>query len=267
MLKKVMKYDLRASWRICAPLLLASGIVAVVCCALMYFTISLSDLESMIAAMLTVMGFYVIGVVAILILAIVAYFAVFVRYYRSMFTDEGYLTMVLPVKTSILFGAKVLSALVMNVIICAAAIASFLLAVAAPMMLSDISEFSQIWRSLSSMLTSIGIGSTESVAIAVSIINVIVSFVEGIIIVMSSITIGSVLIGRYKIVGSIGIYLAVSFVHSLIMTVCESMFYSYAISSLNIFVLSSAIRTVLAVAFSALLYFISLRALKYKLNI
>ena len=79
MLKKVMKYDIRAMWRTCSPLLLASGLVSIVCCALMYFTISLSDLENMIAAMMTVMGFYMVGIFAVIVMATVCYFAVFVR--------------------------------------------------------------------------------------------------------------------------------------------------------------------------------------------
>ena len=69
MLKKLLKHDLRAMARFSVPMFIASGIISVICCAMLYFTFSFTEeADTFIGAILTVSGFYVMGIMAIAIM-------------------------------------------------------------------------------------------------------------------------------------------------------------------------------------------------------
>ena len=268
MLKKLLKYDLRTMWRFCAPMFIATGLVSVVCCALLYFTISLSDAEGVFAAVMMVNGFYAIGILAIVVMTVISGFMVFYRYYKSMFTDEGYLTMVIPVSTSTLLNAKLLSSLIFTAIITVVSAVSLCIAVIIPISLNDPSLVASLWKMLKSVIPALSYGSLEAWVVITVVIRYLLIFVEGVIIMIASITVGAILINKYKLLGAICMYLAVDLVHSILISITDFVFILfpdayYAVAAL----VSNAIRIVLAAAFSALLYFLSLHTLKKKLNI
>ena len=95
MLKKLLKYDMRDMRSRSVPLFIASAATALICCALLYFSLSFSS-DYFNFAILAVSGLYAVGIIAIVALFVVNYFFALARYYKSFFTDEGYLNMVIP---------------------------------------------------------------------------------------------------------------------------------------------------------------------------
>ena len=267
MLNKIIKYDFRTMWRICAPMFIATGIVSVICCALLYFTLSFSSGENVLAAMMMATGFYVIGIFAIFAMSVICEFVVFYRYYKSMFTDEGYLTMVIPVGTATLLNAKLISSLLFTLIVMAVGAVGIGIAVAIPISLNDPSILVGFFDILKAAIPALSYGSLEAWAIIVMSVRSLFSLVEGVVITISAITVGAILMSRYKILGAICMYLAISFVHSIIVNLSNMLFAfteGYFVAEL---LLSNVIGIVISAAFSVVLYILSYNTLKKKLNI
>ncbi len=115
MLRKVLKHDLGAVWKlwtiISATLLLLS-VIAGLCLR----DIMIPDPGPTHYGPMTIMSVLglVLTILFIVAYAIISYFYIIYRYYQSFFTDEAYLTFTLPVKRSTLYNSKLLSAFIWN---------------------------------------------------------------------------------------------------------------------------------------------------------
>lgn len=122
---KLMKYELRASMRVLAPLwgaLLVLGILNRV--VLMSETMQ-EFWNGIPAVLLTIL--FVVGVVASSLTCVVF---LILRFYRSFMKDEGYLMFTLPVKTGQLLNAKLISAYLLTLttgLVCIGGVALMLL--------------------------------------------------------------------------------------------------------------------------------------------
>lgn len=111
MLRKLLKYDLRAVWSTCWGALPAmAGCTAVAIIASRALEADSYSLE-VLWIMLMALSFFGImaGLAAIEI-------TVFTRFFKNLFTDEGYLTFTLPVKRSTLLMSKTLNAFICGAI-------------------------------------------------------------------------------------------------------------------------------------------------------
>lgn len=107
MLKKCLKYDLRAIFRLWLILSIIVISVAVVFGALTkgFETSDDMPLLQALLALLLIPSMMALAVYPSAIMVIIS-----VRYYTSFYTDEGYLTFTLPVKRSTLYNSKLISA-------------------------------------------------------------------------------------------------------------------------------------------------------------
>ena len=112
MLGKLIKYENRNVKKALLPL--ALGIILVSILGTIMLKISLFTSEnfqpgSVIATVLSTGSSLMLGfsILAIISAIFVAFFLIYQRYYRSMFTDEGYLTFTLPVKPNQILFSKI----------------------------------------------------------------------------------------------------------------------------------------------------------------
>lgn len=111
MLGKVIKHDLRAS----------SPLYGVACAIALFFALAAvinragnNDFSYLRSAPFLITG----CTIAILVLVILFLVHTALRYQKSMYGDEGYLTFTLPVRTAELVGGKFIAAAVWGIIIC-----------------------------------------------------------------------------------------------------------------------------------------------------
>lgn len=106
MLKKCLKYDLRETFKMWWPFMLAGTAAAGVTGLLFGIMMAFAEDSSYVAlASLPAMLFYILTIICIFVATVVPY----IRYYTHFFGKESYLTFTLPVKRSTLFTSKVLS--------------------------------------------------------------------------------------------------------------------------------------------------------------
>lgn len=110
MLKKLLKYDLRAIFRLWWIAALVSVGIAVLGGFAQSLIYNYPDVPNPISTIAGIMVFFtyftMVG------LALLTQILIFIRYYRNFFTDEGYLTFTLPAKRETLLNSKVLAGLI-----------------------------------------------------------------------------------------------------------------------------------------------------------
>lgn len=107
MLKKVLKYDLRAVFRIWWIVALISVGLAVLGgfgASLLEYAEELPFFLLAIAGIVQFLAYF-----SMLGLILLTQILIFIRFYKNFFTDEGYLTFTLPVKRETLFNSKVIT--------------------------------------------------------------------------------------------------------------------------------------------------------------
>ena len=134
MLKKLLKYDLRAIFRYWWILAISSIGLSFVggLCLRTIITSAENDPNAII--MLVAMLGMIAAVVGLSAFFIVTEILIFVRFYKNFFTDEGYLTFTLPVKRSQLLNSKLITtmAATLATIVAVAADVLILLAIGVP---------------------------------------------------------------------------------------------------------------------------------------
>lgn len=211
MLGKLLKHEWKAVWKV--PTLLIGVLLAIALTAALTFALPIWDSDWIglpLSGLMLLLLFYfaMIGVG----IGISIYFAV--RYYKNMFTEEGYLTHTLPVTARQILLNKVIIMSVWNLLAGVAVIASLLVFVGVAGLLlacregiyaADIlkaaAEIREIFRSG---------WFDESYAFLLSILCLaLVSAVSGALTVISAITLGQ-MVRRHRILGSIGAYFAIN---------------------------------------------------------
>jgi hypothetical protein len=106
MLGKLLKHDIIATWKV--PVALDAVLIVLgVLTALMMNTVNyVGDSFGMSIFMFSFIGLFYIGIIAANVVTLIY---LVVRYYRSMYTSEGYLTFTLPVKTDMIVHSKVIT--------------------------------------------------------------------------------------------------------------------------------------------------------------
>ncbi len=109
MLAKLLKHDFKSLfkyWWIAAIVSLGLGVLAGFC-----FPIITSEADSIpdILRVSAVLGFLV-AIIGIGVFSVFSIVMIFIRFYKNLFTDEGYLTFTLPVKRASILNSKLISA-------------------------------------------------------------------------------------------------------------------------------------------------------------
>ena len=226
-----MKHEWKAVWKI--PVLLIGILLAAAMMAGFTFHLPIWDSEWVglpLSGVMMIITFYVaiIGVS----LGITIYFAV--RYYKNMFTDEGYLTNTLPVSSHQLLLSKVITMFSWNIISILAVAASVVIFMG--MIILAFMEpgdgktiVDGFWE-----LFDMGIWDSpymqEFGGFCVSmIVMVFASAFSGTMTIVASVTIGQ-MVRRHRILGAFGAYFAIGTVMQIISTV---ILFPYMISTFD----------------------------------
>ena len=213
MLRKLFKYDFKGMGRLIVPFTLLAIAVALVGCAAMFGTknISGAGLGSMtefaLSAILTII--VITSVVAVIAYSVLCFVAIFVRFYKNFFSDEGYLTFTLPVTTRQLLLSKLFASVLWLI---AAVIITVVLAV---LMISagtapegtflNVNIFKDIAEILSAATDGNGAGLTIMTAVCA-----VVQWTCMICMIFLAITIGSTVARKGKVIASVGFYFAIN---------------------------------------------------------
>ncbi len=156
MLRKLLKYDFSSVfklWWIAALSSFGLSLLAGGCIKILDVGRNLPTVVDTSAAILLVLS--VIGIVAFVLVSLVL---VYVRFYKNLYTDEGYLTFTLPVKISEILNSKIILALV------TLAVSGFvvcfdiftMLAIGLPDQLFDIKNYEFLIEALSELVKATG---------------------------------------------------------------------------------------------------------------
>jgi len=186
------------------------------------------------------------------------------RFYKSRFTDEGYLTFTLPVKTSHIFLSTALHMLIWGAISVLVIAAAFIIAVGfgpawAP------GELQFMWEDFRKGFSAMVFGSSD---IVVFILFALVSIAYSIVVPLSAVVVGSVITKKHKVLAIIGILYGISVVSgiatSFISVATQFLLIANNHLSVGAILLSScAVPLILTVA----AYPLSIHLMKNKLNL
>ncbi|MCR4738812.1 MAG: hypothetical protein K5886_00965 [Lachnospiraceae bacterium] len=106
MLGKLIKYDLNATWKIMVVLDAVIIFLGILTGTVLHAVPSVEDSIGLGLMMFSFIGLFYIGIIAASVITII--FLV-MRFYRNLYTAEGYLTFTLPVKTDLIMHSKVIT--------------------------------------------------------------------------------------------------------------------------------------------------------------
>lgn len=282
MFKKLCKHEFKALSNLLVPLLIALGIAGGFVCISLVINGGIGIFQgfsgvgvSLLYGLLTAAAFSGVGVVTA-----VAQILIYVRFYKSTMTEEGYLTFTLPVKTYEIFFSKVLMAIVWEIIIFAADIiilglANFTFHMTLP---SDIipiidQELAILYSFISSILFDLVHGEPESlVYLIANIVRMIVALPFTVIGVFTLITVASTLTQKRRVLMMIALYFGWSLIVNIVDSILGNNFISIILNGMPsaesmIVAISSCVRTVFQIAVGVGFVFLDRFLLEKRLNI
>jgi hypothetical protein len=142
-----------------------------------------------------------------------------VRFYKHKFTDQGYLTFTLPVRTWQIYFSSLINMLLWSLIIGVTAILAFILiffigvydTASWNMMMEMPMDFTEVFESFGSTFGMLGVASF------------LVTFVSGNVLTIFSVTLGCVVAKKHKVLASIGFYYAITMAISTITSFISTM--------------------------------------------
>lgn len=228
------------------------------------------DAQSDVIALIAIPAslFLFVAFLALVVYAAGVEFYLLYRFYKSRFTDEGYLTFTLPVKTSHIFLSSALHMLIWGVISGIVLLLSGCICIFVGIPFGEdtvtIGAFFDGLREIFSIYAEVFPWEAYLPVLPVTLIC-------GIVLPMSCIVIGSVLAKKLKILASIGIMYGCSALTSVIsgmITAVTTVMFTQGIISIDtmnqIMPISSAIISVILASFG---YLLSIHLMKNKLNL
>ena len=282
MLIKLLKYDFRNLRRYCIPLLfamLAGTVLGMVCLPLVYGMGELMPTVASEFSFLFTMGmmFAMFGCFGafflILLSAGLFQLMVCVDFYKSLITDEGYLTFTLPVKRREIIFSKVINGLLWCLIGLIAAVVGVSLVLSSLDLLTDAAP----WAELGAMFQGIGsFGFSEVLLLLQMLLYGFLALVSGLLLYFSAIFLGSVIARKHKLIVGIGCILAGNFIYSTVLSILMMILEFVAIAfgvalglgeSFLMFQMIFGVMNVVMLAATVALYFFLHRLMEKKLNL
>ena len=203
MLRKLLKYDLKAIQKLFW--LLGGSVIGLSLLGGLAIRFMVSNENDALILFSVFSGFFVfLNVMAIVAFAGIIYIMVYYRFYKNLFTDEGYLTFTLPVSRAHLLASKTLNAMIWTlgcgvvVVICIAEI----LLIAVP---------KDFWN-----FFSFSVSAWWLLYIPLIIFALLMLMWCSISMIQFCITTGAVIAKKYKFLAAIGIYYLFSMASSLL---------------------------------------------------
>lgn len=212
MFKKLLKHDMKAVWRlawISTIVVPIATLVATVATRIVQQELN-NDAILVLFATLSIGASYI----ALILSFVLTEILVMIRFYKNFFTDEGYLTFTLPAKRSTLLLSKTLSAVIFftaHTLLFIGALCTYMLFAPlpeSPLELIDTRIYESIWELFTLVFDAYNVWTIVIIIEAFALMLAII--VMNIALIQLSITIGSVIARKAKIIVSIGIYYAIN---------------------------------------------------------
>ena len=260
MYSKLLKYDWRATRGMLGLLCAISLGAALAGGATMRYLIWASDYnrESTLLIVVNVMAM-IACFLSICVCGAAGLFLHIWRFYKSRFTDEGFVTFTLPVTTHQILLSSLLNTVIGMVLL------GLTICLCIPLWLlvgfSGVEGFfPALWKLLPQMFSEI-FRKEEMKYFWAMLVNIPVGFLAEIVVLMLSVTIGSVIAKKHKILASVGCYYGINLVLSFVSSVC-SLAMAFAAEAnagwiMGLFGSNSAILLIVAVGGYFLMHFLA----------
>lgn len=247
MLGKLFKYENRALKKILLPVCFGVILLSILGTAMlklnMYFDSNFSDNSIINNILSSSTGLILIfSILAIISSCFISVFLILQRYYKNLFTDEGYLTFTLPVKTSQIILSKLLTAIIWTIIVVISTVIGIFIFV----IFGTSSEFinyeviDAIVKFFHYVTNLEFISNFDLILIGLEyLIYLFISLVTSILLMYLAITLGAITAKKHKILASVGFYFIISTIVSIIETIAE--FITISFIDKNLFSLSGNI--------------------------
>lgn len=270
MLKKLLVHEWKESWRLVGILnLIVIGLTLIGTFFLRNDTWNSMDKNEFVSvAVVLYMMFFIVSVAA---LCMVVTFYFYIRFYRNLYTDQGYLMHTLPVTPAQLIGSKAIVAVVWMIISSIVMIASVFGLVFAGIPAEERADFLMDFRD---MFISVDLDA-RFIAIAVLyILVIVVGQLMNLFMGYASVSIGQTF-KKHKIIGAIGVYIGIYMliqtVSSYLMMMVTMFADPYSVEStvdmLNFLLVFMAIMLLIIAALTVGFYFLTHYLMKNKLNL
>ncbi len=229
MLRKLLKYDLKSLfkyWWFAA----AAGIAISVSGGFGLNVLTNNTYERELPAVIYAFSAMILffSILALSFVTLASTVLIFIRFYKNLFSDEGYLTFTLPVKRSTLLNSKILSSTILDLTtyLLLALCLGIILVVGLP----DFFINADTWHSILDLI--IDIIKNDFLFASSLLLELLLIFVAmivySILFLYTCITFGSIITKKYKVIAAIGIYYAVNSIVSFALQI----FYSFSFPGL-----------------------------------
>ncbi len=270
MLKKLFVHEWKDSWRLVGIMnLIVIGLTLIGCFFLNNETWNAVDKNEFLAATVVVYMMFFIASIAALSMVVAFYF--YIRFYRNLYTDQGYLMHTLPVTSHQLIWSKTFVSTIWMVISSIVMVGSIFGLVFAAIPNEERSDF---WLEMKDAFTMMDMDGRAVVIVLLYILLIVASQLMSIFMGYASISIGQTF-KKQKVLGAIGVYIGI---YMLIQTVSSylSIFVSMAMDpysmgktfdEINFMIVFLLIMLLVMGALAAGFYFITHYIMKNKLNL
>ncbi|MCR4850138.1 MAG: hypothetical protein K5870_02665 [Lachnospiraceae bacterium] len=204
MLGKLIKHDFIATWKVPVALDAVLIVLGILTAIVIQTVPHVEDSLGMSLFMFSFVGLFYVGIIAANVVTIIY---LVIRYYRNLYTSEGYLTFTLPVKTDMIIHSKVITGSVWLFLSYLSTFISIVIAGIGFFKTTDVSV-EEIKAGFMEMYNILGFAETGFTAIMV--ITMLITPIAGILYMYFSVSLGQ-LWQNHKVLGSvlciIGLYI------------------------------------------------------------
>ncbi len=202
MLKSVMKYEFRSLWRLSYPWLIVMAAAMAAACGMGFLLHTDLFTDSLWLAGVTILGTYGLFVVAVFLGGAILALLPQIRFYRSCFSDEGYLTFMLPVSTDRLLLGKMIPACLFTFLASILTVVGYVVALVIPIDVgSSVGITGEILEALRALFQYAG--SEYILPLILNLVKFALQFVTYVILGHAAICIGALLMKKHKLLGAV----------------------------------------------------------------
>ena len=272
MFAKLLKYDLKANLKLFC--LLGGCALGVGCLSAVVLRLLTANWEKIIAkdglmlVMIPAIFFLLFAYLGIILYGASTQYILLYRFYKSRFTDEGYLMFTLPVKTHHIFLSGALNNTIWTLITAVVILLSLLIAVCLGPVWSEevLEEIRWVFEDMSFVF-----GDSMSGGYSISIVfYVLVLGLYSIIAPMSAVVLGATAAKKHKVLAIIGILIALSVCMSTINGVISGAVQLVAFTTDNaetLVAVTPLLNSIVPLGMAIGGYFLSIHIMKNKLNL
>ena len=272
MFAKLLKYEWKANVKLLSLLggcALGLGCIAALVLRLLTGNFeTIADSEIAVLLMIPSVFFLFAAFMGIFLFSVCVQYILLYRFYKSRFTDEGYLMFTLPVKTTHLFLSSAVNHLIWSAIAYVVIILSFAIAIGLGPVWPD--EFTREFSTAFTEMSILSNGVFGPGYAITGIFSVLVMGVYSVVGPMSAVVLGASLAKKHKILAIIGILIGLSMVTGMASGIITGLaeFIVFAMDDLSLFTtIMPLLNCIVPLALTIGGYFLSIHIMKHRLNL